>query len=122
MGYEGHRDGWKGLTIYYRGGNIIPGHIPVGCLRKPLQRHLSCQLHIRAPACAPIDRGDEASIELTGRVRTVGIRKVIVGECEMCLATSSVFIDSDASSKMINAAADRIDGNTLYRCPGHAIS
>jgi hypothetical protein len=118
---ESHRDGGKGLTTYYRGGNIISYHVAIGRVRKPLERHRPCQLHVRAPTGTAIDRGDETSIELTGSIRTIGIRKVVVGECEVRPVACSVFIDSDASSKVINAAADRIDGNALHCCPGDSI-
>src|SRR5205085_11438996 len=43
------------------------------------------------------------------------------GECKVRLAACSTLIDGDASSKVINAAPDRIDGNTLYCCPGRSI-
>src|SRR6266487_3579603 len=119
---ESHRDGGKGLTAHNRGGNIISYHIPIGRVRKPLERHRPSKLYLLAPTASPVDRGDEASIQLTGSSCTVGIREVVVGKSEVCLATSSVFIDSDTSSKMINLTADRIDGNAPYRCPCQPIS
>ena len=70
--HESHCDGGKGLTTHDRGGNVIASHIAFGRVRQPGERHRSCQLHFRAPTGTAIDRGDAPSIQLAGRVCTVG--------------------------------------------------
>ncbi len=116
-----HRDGGKSLIAHYRSGNIVTGHVAVGRVRQPREGHRSSQLHVRAPASAAVDRGDEAGVQLTGRVCTVGIGKVVEGYCEMRLAPRGVLIDGDAGGEVINNATDGVDGDTLYCCPGHSI-